>query len=206
MSLTSLSIDKDRILNMIDVDPRRVWNIYLYGSRVYNTAREDSDLDFKVIASTITKHTEYNDGEYNVHVWTPDVFRDDLFEHNISALECVFAPDFARIEEKVNYRQQFVPNKYKMQKSCLSESHSAWIRGKMKLMDGDIHRGQKSIFHAIRILVFGLQVIKYNAIVDFSEANGYYEAVMGLESVNWNDFKEEFLEKKRELEQTIRMA
>ena len=200
----NIIIDQDRIFDMIDVDPRRIWCIYLYGSRVYNNIHRDSDWDFKVLASTQQIHTEYHDGEYNVHVWTPDKFQDDLWKYRMNALECIYAPKFARVLEKVDYREKFELDKMRLRKTVLSESHSAWIRGKMKILDGDHYRGTKSLYHSLRMLIFGLQIIEYDEIIDFSESNYYWEEIDNFQSVKWNEIKNEFLPKKKVLEDMIR--
>ena len=46
-------------------------------------------------------------------------------------------------------------------------------------------RGKKSLFHAIRIVMFGIQISKYGKIVDYSAANHIWEEINNNESTNW---------------------
>jgi hypothetical protein len=70
----------------------------------------------------------------------------------------------------------------------------------------DIDRGTKSIFHSLRILMFGIQIIEYNKIVDFSEANAYWKEISQIEEFKWNIFKQKFLPRKKDLENILMEA
>ena len=196
-------IEKQRIIDLCKVPEKRIWSIYLSGSQVYGTNTLNSDFDFLVVASSLHKHKEFYDGTYNIHVKTPDTFNDELWAHQMLAMECIYAPYFAKIEgEKLlnNFKLDYV----KLKRKSLSESYSSWFRAKRMLRDGDVERGMKSIWHSIRILMFALQIMDEGNIYDFSEANGYWEQMVESDGTDWTFFKDMLLPLKRDLENMLR--
>src|ERR1022692_2128612 len=96
-------ITPDEILKITKFHPLKVKNIYLYGSRVYGTASNQSDYDLIVVANSMIESVEIKHDDLNIHIHTPDKFRRDLFDLDMHNLECIFGPYRARIQEKVKY-------------------------------------------------------------------------------------------------------
>ena len=167
-------IDKKDIISISGILKHKIWNIYLYGSRIYGTYEDGSDYDVLMVASSLDRHREIKGDKYNIHIHTPDRFQDSIWVYNMVSLECIYAPKFARIQERVDFKGKFIPDKNKLKKYVLTQSHDSWKKGKFKLEEGDIVRGTKSIFHSLRMLLFGLQILEHGEIIDFSEANYYW--------------------------------
>jgi len=202
----TLPFTLQEIIDSIGIHPLKVKNVYIYGSRVYSTAREGSDYDIILIGSNLLAHEEkrvtINGALLNIHIITPDKFLSDLKIHNMMNLECLFAPDWARLQEKQQLPIEI--NTKKLVKNILAQSYSSWQGGKMKLQNYDIYRGQKSIFHALRMLMFANQIAEYGKIVDFSEANSLFEEIMALDEIDWDFYKEKYLPLKIELEEKLK--
>lgn len=188
------------------VHPLKVRNVYIYGSRVYGTARESSDWDIIMVASNLLAHEEFKkkigDHLVNIHVITPDKFKDGLMNHDIMNLECVFAPDWAVLQSKLSF--EFTLNIKKLIKNNLAQSYSSWNGGKMKLFDGDIYRGLKSVFHSLKMLKFAIQIAEHGKITDFSEANYLYSEINDCDEIDWDYFKDKYLPLKVELENKLK--
>jgi len=195
-------IIQDRIIQMCDIIPERIWNIYMYGSRVYGTHRNDSDYDFVVTASSLHKHKEINDGEFNVHIWTLDAFRDMVWMHDMGALECFYAQQSAIILEKSPIKFRY--SAHKMKWAALSKSHKSWVNGKIKLRECDILRAQKSIFHSLRILDFAKQILSHDKIVDFSSMNHIWKEIENEGEAEWAYYRKRYLPMKFVLEQDVK--
>jgi predicted nucleotidyltransferase len=202
----NIKVDKDRVFELAELNPVKARNIYVYGSRVYGTNRPDSDTDILVTACTMVAHKEYKDGEYNVHVITPDIFEDRLRRHEMQQLECIFAPSPAIIQEKVDYRSSFELNRNRLKKRALSQSAHSWHQAKIKIQGGDINRGARSLYHSLRILVFAEQILNEGDIFDFSEANQWHEEITEDDSYDWRDYKDKWLEKKMLMESLVKKA
>lgn len=204
-------LNKDDIIKSTGLHPLKVKNIYVFGSRVYGTATDESDYDIIVVANSMNEKTEIVDGSLNlnIHVHTPDKFIRDLKELDMHNLECIFAPDNAKILEKVNYADaNFKINPAKMKYAAMNQSFNRFHTAKIKMLDGDYHRGTKSLFHSLRILMFAKQILDHGKIVDFSEANTHWisiknEIQLDDEEAMWKFFKSKYLPIKIELEKQL---
>jgi predicted nucleotidyltransferase len=160
----------DTIIKASKIHPTRVFNIYLFGSRVYGTYDKSSDWDVIMIANNSVESTEIRNGLFNIHVYTPDKFKHDLDNHRINNLECIYAPDWAKLKEDIKFNNfQIHPNKLRHMISQISSN--SWVKCHKKLDDNEYRIGIKSLFHSIRIPMFGAQIAAHGRITDFSAAN-----------------------------------
>lgn len=182
----------EEIVRTSKIHPSKIFNVYIFGSRVYKTNTDDSDWDIMLIANNSVPNTEIKHPLYNIHILTPDKFQEDLDWHRPNSLECFFAPDWAKLQEKRKFNFQL--NASKLRHSISHTNSNSWVKSKKKLLQNDYSLGIKSLFHAIRIPMFGFQIIKNNKIENFECANFIWEE---LSSKNWN--WEELDKKYREL-------
>jgi len=196
------------IIKSAGVHPLKVRNIYLYGSRVYGTARAESDYDIIMIASHLLAHEEkrttVNGVLLNIHIITPDKFLADLKIHNIMNLECLFAPDWAKLQEKLVLPTDI--NIKKLVKNNLAQSYSSWQGGKRKIREYNIDKGVKSIFHSLRMLMFATQIVEQGKIADYSIANDLYSEIVDSDEFEWDYFKEKYLPLKVKFEEDVKKA
>jgi len=202
-------IDKNEIIEITGLADRKIRNIYMYGSRVYGTYGVDSDYDIMVTACSMLVDKEFYEGEYNIHVTTPDIFEDRLRKHDIHAIECVYAPDFAQIQITKDYREDFVLNPRQLKKMLLSQSSDAWRKAMMRIDDENYVGGEKTLFHSLRILKFGIQIIENGKLTDFSEANYLKEQIdMFSETADfdfsWASYKHAWYPVRKKLQKEFR--
>jgi len=162
----------DDIISASGFHPSRVFCVYIFGSRVYGTAQSNSDWDIIMIANNSVDSTELpglKKGMFNIHVYTPKKFQEDLDWHRINNLECIFAPDWAKLKEdrKWNFKLELP----KLRHAISHISSNSWVKAKKKLEQGDYYIGIKSLFHSIRIPMFGVQIAVLGEIKDFTVAN-----------------------------------
>lgn len=160
------------IISASGFHPSRVFCIYVFGSRVYSTFGANSDWDIIMVANNSVESTELSGlkrGLYNIHVYTPKKFQEDLDWHRINNLECIFAPDWAKLKEDIKW--EFKLDLSKIRHSISHISSNSLVKAKKKLQQNDYNIGIKSLFHSIRIPMFGLQIVNFGKIVDFQEAN-----------------------------------
>lgn len=195
--------DLEEIIKISGVHPLKIRSIFLYGSQVYGYASEFSDFDVIVVAPNLIKHQEIKTEKYNIHVVTPDWFKQELLQrYYITYLECVFGPDWARLKEKEKYDLNL--NKEKVKKELLAQSYSTWRNAKQKMIEGDTVRGTKSAYHALKILKFGIQILKHGKIVDFSECNNMHEDFEKQNFYEWYQIKDAYLETKKQFEEELK--
>ena len=89
-------------------------------------------------------------------------------------------------------------DKGRLRKSISTITSNSWSKGKQKLtkMDSyDEYRGIKSIFHAIRILDYGIQLCLFESIKDYSRVNYVWKDLYAAylnKTVTWSWVQSKF--------------
>lgn len=204
-------IDKNKIINAIKIHPSKVKSIYLFGSRIYGTARFDSDYDILVVANSVNESQEIVHEDLNIHVYTPELFMRNLKDLRMSNLERIFAPGECKIVENIKYECKI--NSDALKYKAMSQSYNSLQKAKRQFMDMNLTDGSKSLFHSLRILMFATQILKLGKIYDFSEANVYWESIKFDASLTknitdghelWRYYKEKYLVEKIKLETDLK--
>lgn len=164
--------------------------IYPYGSRVYGTQSEKSDYDYIAIIPanrSADTGTEFQHNNINVHMYNRRDFQEQLHRHKIHALETYFLPNGCA------KHFQFKLNLGILRNELSAKSSHSWVRAKKKIdVEKDYYIGWKSLFHALRILTFGAQIVEKSAIVDFGAANPYWFEILQAGQYNWDYFKKRY--------------
>jgi hypothetical protein len=175
------------ITNKLQIDEKKVSNIYLYGSVVYQTNTEFSDTDYIIIYRQIDYKMEYHDRHPDIQATLYNIsgFQLALDNQELSAIECYFLDSLLKIEKvKFNY----IVDLQKLRESISKNVSNSWIKAKKKIYDGDIYIGQKSLFHCFRMIYFGKQLAQYNKILDYTGIN-YDENYKSLKEL-WTEISE----------------
>lgn len=179
-----------RIIEVTGIAEEEISNAWCFGSRVYGTAAESSDFDF-VIVSEMKKQEEYKQDDVNVLCFTKDEFYEMLKAHEMSSLECYFAPEAYCIRKGTRF--EFSLNKQLLRHSLSEKSSNSWVKAKKKLTvekDYDLYAGQKSLFHAFRIIDFGIQIAESGRIVDYGRKNNLLKEIKKCTS--WEEMNSRF--------------
>ncbi len=180
----------EEIIKRAKKHPSHVKNIYAFGSRVYGTSGFNSDWDFIMIANNPVSNQEIQSGDFNIHIIVPDEFSKLLKAHHPSSIECFFAPDEFRILETVKF--DWEPSIPSLRHSFSHVSSNSWVKCKKKLEQGDYYIGVKSLFHSLRIPMFGIQIAKSGKITDFTCANKIYDSIFSRNDWTWEELDEKF--------------
>jgi predicted nucleotidyltransferase len=164
----------DDIIKASGLHKFKVHNIYVFGSRVYETHSDDSDWDIVVVANNSVEAIEIKSGDLNIHIYTPKKFQQDLDWHKPKNIECFFAPQWAKIQERIRF--DFNLNPIKLRHATLHTTNQSWKKCKSKLEAGDYPTGIKSLFHSIRIPIFSTQLLEFNKI-DFFSSNYVWDKI-----------------------------
>ena len=180
----------DTIIKMSGIHPTRIFNVYLFGSQLYHTSNDNSDYDYIIIANNSVESTEVRRGLFNIHIYTPDKFISDLNWHRINNLECIYAPNWAKLKETIKF-DDFKIDKNKLRHAISHISSNSWVKCRKKLDEREYYIGIKSLFHSIRIPMFGIQIAKSGRITDFSCANHIWDKLR-KKHWNWSELDTEF--------------
>ena len=182
-------IKLSEVVEKSGLHPSRIQNVYIFGSQVYSTASEISDYDILIIAKTPYEEKELVIDNCNIHILTLDRFLEGLKQHNIGRLECLMSAQKWRLKEEINI--PIIIKESGLRHSISHTVSNSWIKSKKKLEQGDYYLGIKSLFHSLRIAMFGLQIINHGKIVDFKCANYIWEELKS-KIWNWEELNETF--------------
>ena len=194
---------------------------YRRGSVVYGTYEKGvSDIDFMSIVDNschsildeYPKHEyQYNEvptSEY-IKEWGAREFsfvcENDFIkrieDNDIAALECIFAyKPWGGPYEK--YFEAFTLDKWKLRQSISAICSNSWVKAKKKLTvekDYNLRVAQKSLWHSMRLYMFGLQIANNGEIYNFTVANDLWKEIKNAENPTWEYYKEKYQAKFNEL-------
>jgi hypothetical protein len=187
------------IMELTSLHESKIRNIYIYGSRIYGTDTVNSDYDIIVVACSLYVNYELSNGTYNIHITTPDSFQDKLNQHDMHALECIMAPEQAVLMNKIDYSKNFKLNTGMLKKMILSQSTWAWTKAQKRIESGNITGGVKSLFHSLRILNFGLQMLHHGKITNFSASNETWNILKNCDDFEWSPYYDAWCDIRKKL-------
>jgi hypothetical protein len=145
-----------------------------------------------MVANNSVESTEIKHALYNIHIYTPDKFKADLDWHRINNLECIFAPDWAKLKEDKQF--EFKLDLVKLRHASSHISSNSWVKCKKKLEAGEYNTAIKSFFHSIRIPMFATQIAREGRISNFKAANFIWNrlTLSNTKDWEWDTLNEEF--------------
>lgn len=156
-------------------------NIYEWGSRVYLTSNDSSDWDYiAVVPDDFPKESDqYEFGNRTYNIEHESEWLEKLQRNSVEVLECLSLPLMFIVKNRKTYPFTFNPENAH---ASISERASiAWVKGKKKLTiekDFDWRGGKKSIWHSLRLYLFGCQLAQCGVIFDYTVANKYYDDIV----------------------------
>ena len=185
-------IDLDLYSNTLLVFPR--------GSRVYGTFDIESDYDYIVVVpdyhpdfkQDITEMSGTHRGmKCDFQIIKEKKWIQMIKDHDIVAIEGLFLPETEDIiGDMDHYRYMFHLNPWKLRQSLSKISSNSWVKCRKKLTvkeDYNLRIAQKSLFHSLRILMFGIQLLKKGKI-DFDCANEILEQIKSVPYPTWGKY------------------
>jgi predicted nucleotidyltransferase len=168
--------------------------IFPYGSRIYGTANLDSDYDFIIVTkSAFLKNGAFKqnaissvDRKIQGVLYSRSGFIDAINNYEIGALECLFLDPSLVILPSKFFKIQKWEEKQLVQK-IIEKASASWHIASMQSKDDYKESAKKGIFHALRILMFGIQLKEHKRIVNFSEANELKEEINRLPDEMFDD-------------------
>lgn len=172
-----------------------------YGSVVYGTLTEQSDRDIICIVTAdcdLSDATngiwEYRDGQTDYQFINETTWIDIIRNHGIQWLECYSLPEkHVLFGSPRDWDKYFTLDKWRIRQVMGQIASNAWAKAHKKMTvekDYDLYRGQKSLFHAIRILKFARQYGEYGRIVDFHEVTPFWTGIYTMGACGWDVYKE----------------
>lgn len=172
-------------------------NIYHYGSFVYGTFIEGvSDYDYIVVVPDAMSNLdeqqfEFNNCQYTVH--SEKSWQEMLDRCDVDAIESYFLPSKFVIKETKKFQADIT--KEKIRSSFSRVASNSFVKCKKKLEVAESYNpaiGKKSLWHSLRIVDFGIQILEYGKIVDYTSLNHLHEEIVMSQNNDWEYFKQKY--------------
>ena len=178
----------EEICKALNIDHSQILNIYPYGSKIYGTATEDSDDDYVIVyRSSLLPSGAFKDNAISSEdkmiqgtCYSRGGFIDALNNYQITALECLYLPDELVVQKKMKFKMYKFDDK-EFIKSIIEQASAAWYRGTQSYKKKNIEFAKKHTFHALRILMFAMQIKKRGAIDNYGRANDIKKEIYDVE-------------------------
>lgn len=168
-------------------------NIYHYGSYVYGTYIEGvSDKDYIIIVPDTAKSEQFKYENIDYNIYTESEWINKMKNNDIECLECSFLDKRYILKETKKFDLNV--DKDLIRKNISSTASNSFVKCKKKLTVQDSYSpriGKKSLWHSIRLLDFGTQIMNFGKIVNYQSVNNIYSQIMEAPD-NWNYLKEQF--------------
>lgn len=166
-------------------------NVYVYGSRAYECHKADADFDFIVVAKNLSLADPIEYQNINATVYSIADFKKKIDEHEISVIECLFLPRDKVLKEDIKF--EFKLDIKQLRKSLSAKSSNSWVKAKKKFdVENEFYIARKSLFHSIRILLFGKQLAEQGKLTDFTVANKHWTDIMNSPETEWKSYKKTY--------------
>jgi hypothetical protein len=162
-----------------------------FGSRVYGTHAENSDHDYLAIVPAGRRRMRgegYRRGAVNIQVYNCHEFQEQLHKHQVHAVEAYFLPGGPCRETF-----EFHLDPRKLRAEWLRKSSHSFVKAKKKfLAEGDAPAGRKSLFHALRIVEFGIQLARTGRLTDYAAANHWWREIRERPEEDWAPYRDRY--------------
>lgn len=180
---------------------------FIHGSHVYGTNSETSDKDFTFIVDDDVDLSKYPNGVFEVinssykedyQYINHSTFIKDIHNHEVYALESLWMdPSMYSDYEKFQnlYAKEFSLDKWQLRQKISKLCNNSWAKAHKKLTvekDFDLYRGLKSLFHCLRIYMFGEQIASNGKIIDYSSANFLWKEICEMNTSDWEVYKQKY--------------
>jgi hypothetical protein len=187
-----MELTLDEILKELNITGEVV-SVFKYGSQVYGTSTVDSDHDFIIVMKSAIlpngsfRNNAISNKDWSIQgvVYSRGGFLDAINNYEIGALECLSLDPSQVIVNKWPFKVTNWNNGEMVKKIIRKASDSRHLAN-MQSKSGDKERAIKGMFHALRILHFGLQLKEHQKIVNFQECNKLYDDFKKLDPENFD--------------------
>jgi hypothetical protein len=155
-----------------------VLNIYPYGSHVYGNNTKLSDYDYIIVykksflPSGAFKDNAISSFDRKIQgtCYSKSGFIDAINNYQMPALECIYLSDDKIVKHTMPFKMnKFIENDFC--KKVISLASSSWHNAVLSYKDDNTDFVMKNIYHALRILDFGIQIKEHGKIIDYSKLN-----------------------------------
>ena len=155
-----------------------------------------SDYDYIVIVPDDAEELdeqqfECDNCQYTTH--TAKSWQEMLDRCGVDAIECYFLPEQFIVKEAVTFIADITKTKIRNSFSHVASNSFVKCKKKLEVEESyDPKVGKKSLWHSLRIVDFGIQILEHGKIVDYTSMNHLYDDIVKSEETDWEYFKKKY--------------
>lgn len=183
----------EELINYEKIEIKEIYCIYVYGSCLYNSLTEKSDLDLTIIlenSNSEMKQVLMKGYEYSIHYLSIKGYKKKIEDYEVDILQSLWIPDellFYPNFEFFNFRKEFKIDLEKLQRNTIQCLIGCRAKSKHNYSK-DKKLSLKNLVHGLRYLLFASQILKKGCIYNYSEGNLYFKEIFELNFHFWKDY------------------
>ena len=172
-------------------------NIYHYGSFVYGTFQKKiSDYDYIVILKDEffeldKQQYEHENCQYSFYI--ASTWQRMLNNNEVVAIETFFLNKKYIVKETKVFETNI--DIKKIRENFSKTASNSFVKCKKKLTVSESFNpriAKKSLWHSLRIIDFGIQVITYGEIKNYSNLNYLYDEIVNCDNNDWDYYHKKY--------------
>lgn len=185
---------------------KNILDMFIYGSICYKTNNENSDIDILCIVEKIEEYKEIEtikckDFIIDFHYiskleWIKEIKNCSEFVYEIiSVINTKYM-----LKYNWDFKKLILYDKQLIRKSFSSKASNSFVKAKKKMtievekginVEKNIYIGQKSLWHSLKILTFGIELINTGTIqLNNEELKNMYQDILKIKT--WDSLKEKY--------------
>jgi len=180
-------ITLSNIARRLNLPQSAIYNIYVNGAHYYEKNEADSDADITVVADVPDDAVYFSVGDIDFSLYNPITFQFQMNEFAVPAFndtellsdrnffQYFTEDDKFKILERISFTTNIDRDEFKEKALAISDSH--FVDSRRFYDSKNLDKFQKRVWNSIRILIFSIQYLKFNKIIDRKAANSYLEDV-----------------------------
>jgi len=182
----------ETLVSCLKLNPGDVIAVFLIGSRVYGNLEVDSDWDFIVVVKDdviADPHVEI--ANINAGVFNRLKFYEFLHRHVFWILQTHYLPESFVWKKDDDFGFHLKPTR--LRKELLRYSKERWESVERWYQKGDIRRAKKNVVHTLRAFLLGTQIVNFQKVIAWDEANCIYYQIMADDLPDWKACNTKYL-------------
>jgi predicted nucleotidyltransferase len=212
-------MDLNKFYESIPFNKDEILFLSLHGSRIAETYNEDSDYDFLMVVPDYLLNNLIDYGvkedrsltlknNIDITIYTEQEFYQEIKDNSIKCLESLWLPSEHIWIKNEKLNLNFILDKRKLRVSISTIStkaaHYAKILWNKEGGEEDKIKAKKNIAHSIRYPLYGLQILEYGKIIDYTCANIFYHRIMNDKKDDWKYYYEKYIEESKKIGKLFR--
>lgn len=190
------SLNIENVLRQLGIPENAVYNIYVNKPIAFEKIDTEFYYDMIIVAESSVNSDYIRIGNYRIYLYDPIGFQEEMnsfitineMKNGLVEEKMFFANFSDNSDNKIIERMEFTTNisKSDFVNKVIATSDSQFMDAEKHYLSRDINKFKKRIYESLRVLVLGIQYVKFGKVTDLYAAQSY---IMDL-NMKFYDFQE----------------